>query len=150
MEPVTTTIVAAVVAGVVAATKNVAAQAVKDAYAGFKKLLVSKFGDSKNAVPALEGVENAPESETWQAVLRDEIEKAGLGQDEQVVKVARALLDLLEKHGEKPTASYHADLRGSGAIAQGAGAVAAGEGGIAVGRDVQGGIHVGGQDEDKK
>jgi hypothetical protein len=40
------------------------------------------------------------------------------------------------------TVSYHAEVHGSGAIAQGAGAVAAGERGVAVGGNVQGGIIV--------
>jgi len=44
MEPVTATIVAALVAGAVAATKDVAAQAIKDTYNGLKSLIVKKFG----------------------------------------------------------------------------------------------------------
>jgi uncharacterized caspase-like protein len=39
-------------------------------------------------------------------------------------------------------ATYHAEVRGSGAIAQGPGAMAAGAGGVAVGGSVEGGIHV--------
>lgn len=50
--------------------------------------------------------------------------------------------------GEAPEATYHAELRGSGAIAQGPGAVAAGEGGVAVSGDVGGGIHVGSEEKD--
>jgi hypothetical protein len=39
-------------------------------------------------------------------------------------------------------AAYHAEVHGSGAIAQGPGSVAAGAGGVAVGGSVEGGIHV--------
>jgi hypothetical protein len=46
-------------------------------------------------------------------------------------------------------ATYQAILRGSGAIAQDHG-VAAGAGGVAVGRDVHGGVHVGGRKEEGK
>ena len=62
---------------------------------------------------------------------------------------ARALLDLLTQHGLEPSVSYHAELHGSGAIAQGPGAVAAGEGGVAVGGDVRGGVHVGRKETDE-
>jgi hypothetical protein len=127
-------IVAAVVAGAVAATKDVAAQAVKDGYAGLKNLLVRKFGEKGNVASALAGVEKKPDSETWKAALKEELETAQAGQDSEVVQQAQTLLDLLKAH--EP--SYHAELHGSGAIAQGERAVAAGERGVAVGGDVTG------------
>ncbi|MBI3919851.1 MAG: adenylate/guanylate cyclase domain-containing protein [Armatimonadetes bacterium] len=40
-----------------------------------------------------------------------------------------------------PQTSYHAEVKGSGAIAQGPGAAAAGEGGIVIGGSAQGDIH---------
>jgi hypothetical protein len=47
-----------------------------------------------------------------------------------------------EVETEAPGAGYHAEVHGSGAIAQGPGAVAAGEGGLAVGGDVKGDISI--------
>lgn len=129
-------IVAAVVAGAVAATKDVAGQAVKDGYAGLKNLLVRKFGEKADVAGALEGVEKKPNSKARKAVLKEELENAQVGQDPEVVQQAQALLGLLKEHGLAP--SYHAEVHGSGAIAQGEGAVAAGERGVAVGRDVTG------------
>jgi predicted phosphoribosyltransferase len=147
MDPITM-IVTALVAGAVAAGKDVAAQAVQDGYAGLKALIVRKFGEKGNVASALAGVEKKPDSETWQAGLKEELETAGAAQDAVVMTQARALLDLLKEHGPTPGASYHAELRGSGAIAQGEGAVAAGAGGVAAGGNVHGGVHVSGKQTD--
>jgi hypothetical protein len=141
MDPITI-IVTAVAAGAVAASKDVAAQAVKDGYAGLKALIVRKFGEKADVADAVEGVEGKPDSEARQSVLTEELETAGAAQDADLVQQAQALLDLLQQHGLEPATSYHAELRGSGAIAQGPGAVAAGEGGVAVGGDVKGGVHI--------
>ncbi len=135
MEPVSM-IVTALVAGAVAATKDVAAQAVKDGYAGLKALIVRKFGEDSDVVDAVNGVEKKPDSKGRQETLKEELETARAGQDAEVVQGAQALLDVLKAHGLAP--SYRAEVHGSGAIAQGEGAVAAGERGVSVGGDVRG------------
>jgi hypothetical protein len=142
MDPITM-IVTALVAGAVAAGKDVAAQAVQDSYAGLKALVVRKFSEKGNVAGALAGVEKKPDSEIWQTALKEELETAGAAQDAEVVAQARALLDLLKEHGLAAGPSYRAEVHGSGAIAQGEGAVAAGAGGVAVGGSVQGPIITG-------
>jgi hypothetical protein len=139
MDPVTL-IVGALVAGAVAATKDVTAQAIKDAYSGLKSLIVQKYGKAASAVVLLA---DEPESKPHQEVAKMALEKAGVSQDAELVSQAQALLDLLKQVGQLDRATYNAYMSGSGAIAQGSGAVAAGQGGIAVGGDVQGGISVG-------
>ena len=152
MEPVSM-IVAAIVAGAVTATKDVAAQAVKDGYEGLKALIVRKFGEDSDVADAVNGMEKKPDSKGRQETLKEELEAAQAGQDAEVVKKAQTLLDLLKEY--EP--SYYAELRGSGAIAQGEGAVAAGKRGVAVGGDVTGSTIVtgdsnvvGGQTEEEK
>jgi len=136
MEPVTATIVAALVAGAVAATKDVAVEAVKDAYTSLKSLIVGKFGHKKDLTEALQKVEQDPQSQGRQIMLEEELTKARAGQDADVIARARELLELLQEHGEKPATTYH-EVRSSGAVAQGPGAVAAGERGVAIGGNVQ-------------
>ena len=145
MDPITV-IVSAVVAGVAASAKGLGAQAVKDGYAGLKALIVRKFGQKADVGDALEGVEKKPDSEARQAVLKEELETAGAGQDAKVVEQAQTLLDLLKQHGIAPGTTYQATVTDSGVIAQDHSA-AAGAGGVAVGRDVHGGIRTPGRKE---
>jgi hypothetical protein len=142
MDPISI-IALALVAGAAAAAKDVAAQAVKDGYAGLKALIVRKFGGKGDVQNAVEGAEKRPDSEARQAVLKEELQTAGADKDDEVLKQAQALLELLKRHGALDDASYSAINTGSGAIAQGPGAVAAGAGGISIGGNVGGRIVTG-------
>ena len=143
MDPISI-IVAALVAGAAAAGKDAAAEAVKDAYHGFKELIMRKFG-AKGAVAAMiEQVEQQPDEPAWQPALQVGLQQAQADKDPEVMEQAQKLWDLLKSLGLSGGTSYQATLTGSGAIAQGPGAVAAGAGGVAVGGSVQGGVHIGG------
>src|SRR5215213_401655 len=83
---------------------------------------------------AAQDVARSPENPDALAALRHQIKKI-LAEDEAFAAEVAQLVGGL---------SFQADLQGSGAIAQGAGSVAAGAGGVAVGRDVHGGIVLGG------
>ncbi len=154
MDPVTM-IVTAVTAGAVVAARDVTAQAVKDGYAGFKALIVRKFGDKPDVLDAVEEVEKKPDSKGRQETLKEELAAAGAGGDADLLRQAQALLDLLKEHGLAGGSSYRAEVHGSGAAAQGPGAVAAGERGVAVGGDVKGSVIItgnrtGGVEEEKE
>lgn len=143
-------IVGALIAGAGAAAKDVAGKAVKDAYQGFKALVVRKFGGQADVEDALAGVEKKPDSEARQNVLKEELTTAGAAQDSELVRQAQALLELLKEDGLISDATYQATVTGSGAVAQDH-SVAAGQGGVAVGGNVEGGINVGGgADKDKE
>lgn len=135
-------LLAALVAGAAAASKDLVAQAVKDAYAGLKFLITRKFGQKADVEGAIKSLEKNPDSESRQGVLKEELEQAEAGQDQELLAQAREFLALLKEHGaDVPT--YQADLRGSGAIAQGKGARAAGERGVIVEGDASGNIVTG-------
>ena len=76
MDPISI-IVGALVTGATAAGKEVAVQAVKDAYEGLKGMIVEKFGSKAEVKDALQKVEKVPESEARKAFLKEELERAG-------------------------------------------------------------------------
>jgi len=86
------------------------------------------------AAAAVQDVVSSPKDPDALAALRLQIKKI-LTEDEAFAAEIAQLVG---------GSSFQANLQGSGGIAQGPGAVAAGAGGIAVGRDVHGGIVLGG------
>ncbi len=142
MDPVTL-IVTALVTGAAAAAKDVSVQAVKEGYAELKALIVSRFGHKADVANAVAQVEQKPDSESRQGVLREELQTAGADKDDELLQQVKLFLQVLEKNGIQTGLSYTATSIGSGAIAQGQGAVAAGAGGVAVGGNVEGGIIIG-------
>ena len=94
MEPITTTIVAALVAGAVAATKEVATSAIKDAYHGLKRLVTDWYKGVKDAVAA---VEADPDSDSERTVLAKRLESTGAVADEDLKVAAQALLDAVQE-----------------------------------------------------
>ena len=139
MDPVTL-IVTALAAGAAAAAKDVGGEAVKNAYSGLKALIAKKFGPKTDVKAAIASVEQKPDSSNRKGVLKEELEAAGAGKDEELLRQAQAFVELLEKNGVQTGVSYTATNSGSGAIAQGPGAIAAGQGGIAAGGNVSSGI----------
>jgi hypothetical protein len=143
MDPVTL-IVSAVALGAAAGAKDVVPQAIKDAYAGFKALVVRKFGGAANVEDAVKQVEDKPQSDGRKAVLQEEIEAAKPAIDAELIAKAEALLRQLQEVGHAPAGvSYTATLTGSGAIAQGQGAMAAGAGGVVISGGNSGDINTG-------
>lgn len=102
MDPVTATIVVALAAGAAAAAKDVASSAIKDAYAGLRKLIVDRYA---RAVPFAEAVEEDPSSEPEQAVLAKQLEQAGASSDEGLKWAAETLLNALTELREDPRAA---------------------------------------------
>ena len=152
MDPVTI-IAGALIAGATAGATDVASQAVKDAYAALKKLVVGRFGAQTGVEEAIASLEEKPNRKGRQEEVKDEVAESGAADDEEVLAQAQALLELLKQQGALSGAQYSAILTGSGAVAQGPGAAAAGKGGVAVSGNVTGGIRLGSAaepDEDKE
>jgi hypothetical protein len=98
MEPITTTIVTALTAGATASLTETAKIAVSDAYAGFKRLIIRKFGEQSPVVQAIQQIENKPASEERQRTLNEEIEEANLSSDPEIAQAIEALKSILEKN----------------------------------------------------
>ncbi|MCU7246018.1 MAG: hypothetical protein GPI93_23970 [Microcystis aeruginosa LG13-12] len=94
MDPISL-ILAALGAGALAAAKDTAGTAVKDAYQGLKTLIKKKFeGD----VLGQAMVDAKPEEiKQAEGLLKDKITKAGADQDQEIIKVAQDLLDQVKE-----------------------------------------------------
>lgn len=84
MDPILTGIIAALVAGATAKAKDVASDAVKDAYDGLKALIQRKLGK----VGAVQSVEDEPDSDAARALLAQALTHAGLHTDEELKQLA--------------------------------------------------------------
>lgn len=104
MEPVSI-IVAALVAGAAAAFKDTAAQAIKDAYAGFKALIQRKYGGV-----SVDALERKPDSEAKQLSVREDLTDAGAGTDQELLDRAKALLDAVKTHDQAAAAQLNINL----------------------------------------
>lgn len=135
MEPITTTLLTALIAGAAAATTQVASQAIQDAYAGLKGLLLRKWGGKADIDNAVRQVEGDPQSKGRQLMLQEELGKAATAdptaaQDQELLTKAQELLKLLAAQGQATTPAVQITQSSSGGIAYGAGSKAAGERGV--------------------
>lgn len=109
MEPISF-VVAAIMAGVVAAARPVAEKAVKDAYEGVKRLIIDKYQERKNLATAWQGVENDVENELWQQMLEKELKEAGVEEDSAVLERVQALNELLVNLDPQAYGDINVDL----------------------------------------
>lgn len=98
MDPLTL-IVTAVATGAAVGLKPVAAQAVKDAYAGLKQLIIDRYGARGDVAKAVENVEGKPKSEGRKTMLQEELDAAGAAEDEELLQAARKLLEAADPQG---------------------------------------------------
>ncbi len=110
MEPTITFIVAAITAGIVAASRTVAEEVVKDAYQGLKQLIIDKYQVRKNLATAWQGAENDPGNEAWQQMLTQELKQAGADTDPEVLKAAQILNQLLVEHDPQAYGEIKVDV----------------------------------------
>jgi len=108
MDPISA-IVAALVAGAVEAARPMAVDAVKDAYAGLKALLVRKFSGTSTPI---QGVEEKPSSEPRQSALKEELSDAGADRDKEVQASLQRLIDTLRQHAPQSVAHISATVSG--------------------------------------
>lgn len=112
MDPITL-IVAALAAGAASGITDVAGQAVHDAYATLKNLVLRKLASGEGPIaPAslLTAHENQPE--VYKSPLETELRSAGAESDRQLIAAAERVLALADPDGAA-SGKYHVDLRGS-------------------------------------
>lgn len=105
MDPISIILIA-LVTGAAAAIKPTTEQVIKDAYAGIKKLIQNKYKEVN--VTVLEG---DPASKSRQGVVKEDLEKTEAGQDKQLLREAKALLDAIQGHASDVPKSVGLDLK---------------------------------------
>lgn len=100
MDPITTVILAALVAGVTAGAKDVGKKAIVDAYAGLKFVIKKKYGAQSDLNEAVEKLESKPDSDARQALLQEEVAATRADQDDEVLAAVKALEEKLLTHGD--------------------------------------------------
>lgn len=89
-------ILAALTAGAIAGTTDVAGAAVKDTYKALVSLVTKKIGSNKEAKSHLD--KYLKDSETWEKSVKKAIQESKIDKDDQVIKLARELLELVKSN----------------------------------------------------
>jgi len=104
MDRVTTAIIASIAAGAGAGAKDVVAKAIVDGYQALKSLIKRKFGESSDAVKALEELENKPDSAGRKQTVSEELAAVKAGDDPDLLTAAQALLEQIKA---QPGGEHH-------------------------------------------
>ena len=112
MEPISM-IIAALGAGAIAATKDTAGTAVKDAYNGLKTLIKQRFADQgkEDDSNIVDKHEKKLDSEAVKALLKEELINLGVDKDAEIIKLAQELLKQ-EKPEESAAGKYNTAFQG--------------------------------------
>lgn len=94
MDPISTILINAVVAGAVKGLGPTAEKAVSDAYAGFRRLISDGY---KKLVPAVEQVEQKHDSQPKQDSLAEDLKDSDALRDEKLLAAARAVVAAAER-----------------------------------------------------
>jgi hypothetical protein len=105
MDPITASIVTALASGAAVAAKNLATEAIKDAYSGLKALIVDRY---KKAAPFVEALESDPDSKATQEVLGNQLK--GVEADADAKKGAAKLTDSVLELEKVPAAAAVLDF----------------------------------------
>jgi len=113
MDPVSMTVVtSALAAGAAAGLKDTVAGAVKDAYAGLKRLLSARY-----AHVDVSAVEKKPDSKAKRDSLAEDLLDAGAGEDVELLEAARQVLCAVRESAPETGSAVGVDLEGLDAAA---------------------------------
>lgn len=108
MEPISTIIVTALAAGAAAGLTDTASQFVKEAYAGLKGLIKRKYAKAGASVDVLE---TDPSSEDLQSFAGKQLATSGAADDQDVQKLAQALLDAVAQYAPESARTIGVELK---------------------------------------
>ncbi len=133
MDPITTAIVAALVAGISSGATDVGKKVIADAYEALKTSLIKKYGAKSKITRAITELESEPDYKPNQDALAGRVAQVKAADNHELKELAQTLIIALKStsEGKKALSKYHVDAAGSqiGIIGDDA--------------NVQGGIHFG-------
>ncbi len=97
MDPITTAIVGALIAGALTGLTEIGKTATTDAYIKLKTLLNKKFGATSDVMTAITQLERKPDSPYRQKVLQEEIAEVNAERDVEVLSTAKHLYTLVQQ-----------------------------------------------------
>jgi disulfide oxidoreductase YuzD len=95
MDPVTTSIAAALALGAASGITDATKKAVSDGYESVKALVKRKFGHEKDVIEAIDKLQNNPQSKARQEILAEEIAKTAAVKDSELLAAANGLLEII-------------------------------------------------------
>jgi hypothetical protein len=110
MEPITTLIVTAAALGAAAGLKPTAEQAIKDAYAAFKRIISDHYGDYRDFIDSFDFLNKKPEDPDRQAAFKNELTNVGVADDPALIEAAKTLLASAEAHSPASFAAIGMDI----------------------------------------
>lgn len=96
MEPITTSIVAALTAGAATGLTDATKKAIADGYSGLKALIGKKVGGHREVTEAIQKLEAKPDSAGRQQTLAEELQEAKIATDPELLSTAQSLLELIK------------------------------------------------------
>ena len=118
-------IIAALIAGAAAATKDVVGNAIKDSYTGLKTLIQRKFKDDALGKAMVEA--KPEEIKQTEGLLKNKMAEAGVDKDSEIVKLAEEVLKTLQKEDEEGLATGKYGIKVQGDIKGIVGDISGGE-----------------------
>ncbi len=101
MDPLTTAILTALVAGVTAGATDVGKKAIVDAYEGLKDVIKTKFGAQSELITTITSLESKPDSAGRKATLQEEVVATQADQDAEIMAAVQVLEEKLAAHGDE-------------------------------------------------
>lgn len=118
MDPITTAIVAALPA----LASQLVSSSVKDAYAGLKALIVSRFGATSPVAKSVNDLEANPKSKGQAIVLSEHVTEAKADADADIMKAVSTLVEALKNDKAAGTSNVHIQATVTGGVTGIAGA----------------------------
>jgi hypothetical protein len=107
-------IVSAIALGAGKGLNSMVEAAIRDAYSGFKGLILRKFGKRDQTVKSIQEVEKDPESVEHKETLKAELTRVGADRDQEVLNKATELLKLLEDRSPGATGGLVGEIDADG------------------------------------